>query len=42
MTSEVIEGREHSNATPKNDERVRLRAGSAVLRISDSEATSMV
>ena len=42
MTSEVIESREHSNATPKNDERVRLRDGSAVLRISDSEATSMV
>ena len=42
MTSEVIESREHSTATPKNDERVRLRDGSAVLRISDSEATSMV
>ena len=42
MTSEVIDSSEHSNGHLKNDERVRLRDGSAVLRISDSEATSMV
>ena len=41
MTSEVIDSSDDSVGILKNDERVRLREGSAVLRISDSEATSL-
>tara|TARA_B100000029_G_scaffold264152_1_gene260327 strand:- start:1526 stop:2851 length:1326 start_codon:yes stop_codon:yes gene_type:complete len=41
MTAEVFDSGEHSVGVIKNDERVRLREGSAVLRISDSEATSI-
>jgi len=41
MTAEVFDGGEHPVGVIKNDERVRLREGSAVLRISDSEATSI-
>ncbi|MBL89515.1 MAG: NADH-quinone oxidoreductase subunit D [Actinobacteria bacterium] len=41
MTAEVFDSGEHPVGVIKNDERVRLREGSAVLRISDSEATSI-
>jgi NADH-quinone oxidoreductase subunit D len=40
MTSEVVETNNQSSSVTNNDERVRLREGSAVLRISESEATS--
>ena len=40
MTSEVVETSNKSLPAKSNDERVRIREGSAVLRISESEATS--
>ena len=40
MTSEVVETDNPSLHVLSNDERVRLREGSAVLRISESAATS--
>jgi NADH-quinone oxidoreductase subunit D len=40
MTSEVVETDNQSSPVLSNDERVRLREGSAVLRISESDATS--
>ena len=40
MTPEVVETGSQSSSVLSNDERVRLREGSAVLRISESDATS--
>ena len=40
MTSEVVDTSDESLPAKSNDDRVRLREGSAVLRISESEATS--
>ena len=40
MTSEVTETSNQSLSALSNDERVCLREGSAVLRISESDATS--
>ena len=40
MTSEIVETSGQSLSVASNDDRVRLREGSAVLRISESDATS--
>ena len=40
MTSEVVETSSQTLSAASNDDRVRLREGSAVLRISESDATS--
>ena len=40
MTSEVVATNSQSLSGTSNDGRVRLREGSAVLRISESDATS--
>ena len=42
MTSEVVETSNHRSSVLSNDKRVRLREGSAVLRISESDATPKV